>query len=75
MVFLEPEEYHIRKGRVLQYGTFVFPEGTPRIIRSENKLEFELPNNMERQEVTVQPAQVPFGESVSFYGTGFSGLP
>lgn len=74
MVFLEPEESKTYAGRVLQYGAFVFPEGAPRIMQSQNVLEFALPPDFARiQKITVQPAQVPYDGFLDFFGAGFQG--
>ena len=73
MVFLEPEPPTSYAGRVLQYGTFLFPEGAARITASHNKLSFPVPPSNEIRSVDIQPAQAPFGNDIGFYGTGFQG--
>ena len=73
VILLEPEEPTSYAGRVLQYGAFVFPEGTPWLFSSQNLLAFTLPDGITMQQVLVQPAQTPYGSTVEFHGAGFTG--
>jgi hypothetical protein len=73
VIFLEPEETRSYTGRVLMYGNYIFTEGQPRIIASQNILTFTVPDQTLPGQVKLQPAQVPPGNSMDLFGTGFSG--
>jgi len=71
VVFLEPKETKSYAGRVLSYGTFIFVQGSPQITASQNTIEYTVPGDPTPRKVKIQPAQAPFGNSVSFFGNGF----
>jgi hypothetical protein len=73
VVFLEPEESKSRAGRVLSYGNYIFVGAGPRIDGCSNTLSFNLPGKTVSNQVELRPAQVPFGELVTFSGSGFVG--
>ncbi|MEI7897514.1 MAG: DUF4255 domain-containing protein [bacterium] len=73
VVFLEPEESQTRSGKVLRYGVFSFPGGSPRIDGCSNILTFKLPGTTKMHEIELKPAQVPVGQDVFFKGSGFTG--
>jgi Pvc16 N-terminal domain len=73
VVLLEPERTQTVAGRVLSYGTFVFPDGMPRINGSQNTISFQVPGAPVKQNLTLQPAQVAPLSNVSFFGSGYSG--
>ncbi|MEX2565516.1 MAG: DUF4255 domain-containing protein [Cyclobacteriaceae bacterium] len=73
VVFLEPEKPIKKAGRVLNYGTFIFTQGTPRIIGSRNHIQLTIPGDPNRREITLEPAQVSPGNDIEFFGTGFAG--
>ena len=73
VVFLEPEEIRSYTGRVLQYGTYIFTERAPRITSTRNIIQYSMPPDNTPARVTVQPAQVPVGGTIDFFGSGFHG--
>ena len=73
VVFLEPDDIRSYAGRVLTYGTFVFTEGAPRIIGTQNIISFTVPGETTPAQVKLQPAQVAPGSEFHIFGTGFSG--
>ena len=73
VVFLEPVESKSRAGRVLSYGVNTFVGSGPRIDGCSNTLSFTLPGKTVINEIELRPAQVPFGQQVTFYGSGFTG--
>lgn len=75
VVMLEPETSRSRTGRVLSYGAYGFVSGAPRLTTSENVLEFSPDPTGTRppHRVVLQPAQVPFGSTVTFRGDGLTG--
>ncbi len=73
MIFLEPEPATMYASRVLQYGTFVFTGGAPRITGSQSIIKYRLPGELTPREVITQPAQVPYEGNIDFMGTGFNG--
>lgn len=73
VVFLVPEKPKRRAGRVLSYGTYIFTEGTPRILRSQSRITFALPGETSVQEITLEPAEASPGNNIRFFGTGFAG--
>jgi hypothetical protein len=72
VVFLEPKETTSYAGKVLSYGNFIFVQGAPQITGSQNTIEYNLPGDPSLSKVKIQPAQVPIGKVVSFFGTGFN---
>lgn len=72
-ILLDPEPIQTYAGRVLTYGTFVYPAGGPQITSSKNTLSFTLPGGTTPTKILVQPAQVAVGSTVIFTGSGFSG--
>jgi hypothetical protein len=73
VVFLEPDDIRSYAGRVLSYGTFIFTEGAPRIIGTQNIITFTVPSETTPAQVKLQPAQVAPGSPFDIFGTGFSG--
>ncbi|HMG91597.1 MAG TPA: DUF4255 domain-containing protein, partial [Chryseolinea sp.] len=73
VVFLEPEEIRSYSGRVLQYGTYIFTERAPRITNTRNIIQYNMPPDNSPARVSVQPAQVPVGSTMDFFGSGFNG--
>ncbi len=72
VVFLEPKETTSYAGRVLSYGNFIFVQGAPQLTASQNTLEYIVPGDASPRKVLIQPAQVPVGKSLSFFGSGFN---
>ena len=73
VVCLEPQESQSIAGRVLTYGTYVFPEGAPKITASRNTISFPVPFIAKPQKIDLQPAQVTPGGQLDFLGSGFLG--
>jgi len=73
VVMLEPEPVRIRPGRVAVYGVHTFLQGAPRIDSRSNTLTFNVPGEASPRQVVVRPAQVPFGDRVTFAGSGLVG--
>ena len=76
MIFLEPEPTTVYASRVLQYGTFIFTGGAPRITGSQSILSYTLPGEPKEatpQKILTQPAQVIYGGEVDLLGTDFNG--
>lgn len=82
VVFMEPETTKSYSGRVLSYGNYIFVQGTPQIIGSENTIEYNLPGDPVVRAVKISPAQAPpasiipgpVNSVIRFTGTGFSSL-
>jgi hypothetical protein len=72
IVMLEPEEPPSRAGRVLLYNVFAFPGEAPRLTSSSNTLTFTLPGENTVREITLRPAQVPFGDTLRLEGTNLA---
>lgn len=73
VVLLEPERTQTIAGRVLSYGTYVFPDGMPRINGSQNTIGFKVPGESVLRQLEIQPAQVAPLSKVNFFGSGYSG--
>lgn len=73
VVFLQPEPPLSVSGRVLAYGVNVFTEGAPQIISSQSIINFKIPGEVDKRQITAQPAQVATKSTLSFLGTGFNG--
>ncbi len=73
IVMLDPEEPPSRAGRVLVYNVFAFPGETPHLSSSSNVLSFSLPDEGTPREVTLRPAQVPFGDTLVLDGSSLAG--
>ncbi len=73
VILLEPETTTSRASRVLVYNAFAFPGETPSLVSSNNTISFTFPGESASRQVSLQPAQVPFGESVRLEGSGLTG--
>jgi len=71
-VFLEAEKPGLYSGRVLAYGSYVFPSGAPRITLTGSTIGFTIPGELTPREVIAQPAQVPPGGVMQVEGSGFN---
>jgi hypothetical protein len=73
VVLLEPEEIQSRAGRVLTYDVFSFLEGAPRLFFTYNTISFSYPpGGTTSRELTLQPAEVTYGEALKIKGTALS---
>jgi hypothetical protein len=72
-VLLQPAQPDSLNGRVLTYGVFTFARGAPRLDTSQNLVSFTVPGETTPRTVTVQPAEVAVGGTVTFLGSGLSG--
>ncbi|MEM1319236.1 MAG: DUF4255 domain-containing protein [Bacteroidota bacterium] len=73
VALLEPEQAQRRSNRVLSYGVHAFVQGAPRIISSENVVNFVPPGAVISEQLRTSPAQVPIGQTFRLIGTGFNG--
>ena len=73
VALLEPEAPETRVSRVLSYNLYTFTMGAPRLVCSRNTLSFTAPGSAQPQEIDIQPAQVPFGDRLTFIGSGLTG--
>lgn len=70
---LEADAVKSRRSRVLSYGVHTFVRGTPRLDGSRNTVQFTIPGEATPREVTLQPAEVTYGDQVTFVGTDLRG--
>ena len=68
VVLLEPEEIKTRANRVLTYDVYSFVQGAPRLSTSSNTVSFTLPGESVPREIVLQPAEVSYGQEVTFKG-------
>ena len=73
VAMLEPRASERLTSRVLSYGIHTFVQGAPRIISSENKVDYISPGTTSTRQLTASPAQVPFDNRFSLSGSGFNG--
>ena len=73
VVFLEPEPPNALSGRVLAYGVNVFTEGAPQIMSSQSIITFSIPGEVDKRQITAQPAQAATKNRLTLFGTGFNG--
>jgi len=73
VVLLEPEQPSQYAGRVLGYGVPTFVAGAPRLSASSSTVVFLVPGETVSRELKVQPAEVPIGGQIKFYGTDLTG--
>ena len=73
VALLEPRESERPTSKVLSYGVHTFVQGAPRIISSENTIDYILPGTTNTRQLTASPAQVPFDNRFSLSGSGFNG--
>jgi hypothetical protein len=72
VVMLEPEEITARATRVVRYGVYPFVQGMPRLLTSYNTISFPVPDDSEQHGLMLQPAEVTYGDTIRFKGTGLS---
>jgi hypothetical protein len=73
VVLLEPERPSQYAGRVLRYGVHTFVTGAPRLSASSSTVVFVPPGETVNREINVQPAEVPVGGQIKFYGVDLTG--
>jgi hypothetical protein len=73
VALLEAEEFKSRATRVLTYNVFAGIEGIPRLTASCNSVLFTVPGKSERREAILQPAEVSYGQTVTFKGSDIGG--
>lgn len=73
VALLEAEEIKSRATRVLTYNVFSGIKGAPRLTASSNALSFAVPGEPEPREAILQPAEVSYGQTVTFKGSDIGG--
>jgi hypothetical protein len=72
VILLEQEKPSILAGRVFRYGVQSFANDAPRLDSSQSVVTVAAPG-FPPQQLTAQPAEVPFGGRVAFNGSSLTG--
>lgn len=70
---IEPEEPATRRGRVLMVGVHSFVRGQPRIEATESTLVFTPPGELSSRTLTLAPAEVAYGQTLTVRGADLKG--
>jgi hypothetical protein len=70
---LEPDETRRRAGRVLTLGVHPFVRGRAFIEDTRNTIKFTIPGEPGPREITLSPAEVPFGGTFEVFGNDLKG--
>ncbi len=75
VAFLEPKPVTLSGGPITSYNTPIFASRRPHIQATRNLVDLLLPGETTPRRVEVSPAQVTYGDTLEFIGSGFSGGP
>ena len=69
----DPDEISRARGRVFSLGVHPLVRGRPHVEGTRNHVTFTIPGEIEPRDVTLSPAEVPYGSGFEVFGSDLKG--